>query len=134
MQVTKFGNCYMELNTRHNMYLREYVLNKESFSLSCAILRDMIRADSSTFGNKDRFCELSWLSLLKQTSLASISIPINMECYQETFSWNYHSGDRSGVLTCPFPAIYFFQWTQLSRYLHIFYPTPRSRSVLWNTG
>jgi len=98
----------LELNTRHGMYLREYVPNQEYFSLSCTILGHMIRPDSSAFCDKDLCCELSWLLLLKQTSSASISIPINVECYKETFSWNYTSGDKSGVLTWPFPATYFF--------------------------
>jgi len=42
-----------ELNTRHGTYLREYVPNQESLSLSCTILRHMIRADGLTFCNKD---------------------------------------------------------------------------------
>jgi len=97
-----------ELNTRHGTYLRQYVPNQESLSLSCTILRHMIRADSSAFRNKDICCELNWLHLLKQTSAASISIPINMEYCKETFSWNYVSGDRSGVLNWPCPASFFF--------------------------
>jgi hypothetical protein len=98
----------LELNTRHGMHLREYVSNQQPFSLSCTILRHMIRADSSAFCNKDLCFKMSWLRLLKQTSAASISIPINMECYKETFSWKYPSGDRSGVLTWPFLATYFY--------------------------